>query len=181
MNLNKELIMSKLIIVCGLPGSGKTVLADELSRVTGIVCLRKDSIKEKLFESLGMTTLEESKRIGKPSVDVMLHLAEQQIANGIDMIIEAPFNFSEDYGIFTEWVEKYGVRLYSVICFTSPDERKRRVETRARHGAHFDSLRTPEYFPEKEYDYAVIPGKQIRIQTDKSVSQLAEKVASHLN
>ena len=42
--------MTKLIIICGLPGSGKTTLASELSKQTGIVCLHKDSIKEKLFE-----------------------------------------------------------------------------------------------------------------------------------
>jgi adenylate kinase family enzyme len=40
--------MSKVIIVCGLPGSGKTTLSRELSKRLGIVCLHKDSIKEKL-------------------------------------------------------------------------------------------------------------------------------------
>ena len=144
--------MHKLIIVCGLPGSGKTMLADELSKRTGIACLHKDSIKEKLFEGLGMSTLEESKRIGKPSVDVMLYLAEQQIVNGVDVIIEAPFNFPGDYGLFLKWMDQYEIGLYSVVCSIGSEERKRRVETRERHVAHFDSSRTHDFFPDNECD-----------------------------
>ena len=173
--------MHKLIIVCGLPGSGKTMLADELSKRTGIACLHKDSIKEKLFEGLGMSTLEESKRIGKPSVDVMLYLAEQQIANGVDVIIEAPFNFPGDYGLFLKWMDQYEIGLYSVVCSIGSEERKRRVETRERHVAHFDSSRTHDFFPDNEYDYADMPGKKIRVCTDESVSYLVEKVISELH
>jgi len=172
--------MHKLIIVCGLPGSGKTVLADELSRKTGIACLHKDSIKEKLFEGLDMSTLEDSKRIGKPSVDVMLYLAEQQIANGVDVIIEAPFSFPGDYELFLQWRDQYGINLYSIICSIGSEERKRRVETRERHGAHFDSSRSHDFFPEKEYDYVDIPGKQIRVCTDKPVAYLVDQVISEL-
>ena len=172
--------MHKLIIVCGLPGSGKTILSDELSKRSGIACLHKDSIKEKLFEGLGMSTLEESKRIGKPSVDIMLYLAEQQIANGVDVIIESPFNFPGDYGLFVEWANRYGIKLYSIICSVGVEERKRRVETRERHVAHFDSSRTQDFFPEKEYDYADIPGKQIRVHTDESIAHLVDKVLSEL-
>jgi len=92
--------MPKLIIVCGLPGSGKTTFAKELSKKTKIACIHKDSIKERFFESMGMSTLEESKRIGKPVVDVMLRLVEEQLKNSIDVIVESPFNFPEDYPLF---------------------------------------------------------------------------------
>ncbi|MFA7308228.1 MAG: ATP-binding protein [Hyphomicrobium sp.] len=168
--------MKKLIIVCGLPGSGKTTFASELSKKTGIVCLHKDSIKEKLFEGLNLSTLEESKRIGKPSVDIMLYLAEQQIANGIDIIIEAPFAFPGDYKIFEEWKEKYDIDLYSIICFLDAEERKKRFSNRSRNHAHFDEMRMEDHFSENEYDYASIPGEQIMIKTDEPTSELVRKV-----
>lgn len=173
--------MSKLIIVCGLPGSGKTLFARALSKETGIVCLHKDSIKDVLFESLRLSTVEESKRIGKPSIDIMLCLAKQQIENGIDAIIEAPFNFPEDYGLFIEWENQYGVELFSVICYVETEERRRRVEARARQGAHFDKFRMEDFFPEKEYNYEDIPGRKIRICTNKPVKHLLKEVISVLN
>lgn len=172
--------MQKLIIVCGLPGSGKTLLANEVSKKTGIVCLSKDMIKEKLYEGLNLSTFEDSKKIGKPSIDIMLHIAEQQLINGIDIIIEAPFNFSEDYLIFEEWKNKYNIELYSVICHIDTKERKRRFDERFRHRAHHDNMRISSFFPKNEYDYAAIPGNQIRIKTNESVAKLAEKVILQL-
>lgn len=56
--------MSKLIIVAGMPGVGKTTLAKELSQKLNIPCLHKDSIKEKLYDSFGGNSLEDSKNIG---------------------------------------------------------------------------------------------------------------------
>jgi len=92
--------MQKLIIVCGLPGSGKTTLAKELSRKLKITCIHKDSIKENLYEILELSTLEDSKRIGGQSIQLLYKLTEEQLENGLDLIIEAPFYFEEDYEIF---------------------------------------------------------------------------------
>src|SRR6266702_3779913 len=169
--------MLKFIIVCGLPESGKTTLSKELSKKMGIVCIHKDSIKEKLFESMGLLTLEDSKHIGKPSVDVALHLAEDQLKNGIDIILESPFYFSEDWVIFRAWQEKYKLELYSVICSIDFEERKRRFRERKRHHAHFDNERIVDHLAGGvEYDYAEIPGKQIRITTNMPTDMLVEKV-----
>ena len=174
--------MPKLIIVCGLPGSGKTTLAKALSKKLGIACLCKDDIKEKLYESMNLSTLEDSKRIGKPAVDIMLYLAEQQLASGVDVIIESPFNFPEDYPLFEDWKEKYNLDLYSIICSTSFSERRKRFLTRKRHEAHHDTQRVSDHLPDSviEYDYATMPGKQIRIITNRKVEELARDIAKNI-
>lgn len=175
--------MPKLIIACGLPGVGKTTFAKELSKRLKIACIHKDSIKERFFESMNMSSLEESKMIGKPVIDVLFRLTEEQLKNGVDLIIEAPFNFPEDYPLFEKWQKEYSLALYAVICSINADERKRRFQKRERHHAHHDidrkhirSMGQQNY----EYDYAEIPGKQIRITTDKPVSELVEEVVSQL-
>ncbi|MEF3691571.1 MAG: ATP-binding protein [Candidatus Moraniibacteriota bacterium] len=169
--------MSKLVIFCGIPGSGKTTLSDEVSKRVGIVCLHKDSVKEKFYESMKMSSLEDSKRIGKPSVDVILHLAEEQIKNGIDIMIEAPFNFKEEYDLFRKWEKMYGVDIYSVICSVEESIRNKRSLNRERHEAHHDSERE---IISGNYDYSSIPGKKINIETDKNLDELVEIVLKNI-
>ncbi|MDD5463914.1 MAG: AAA family ATPase [Candidatus Moranbacteria bacterium] len=167
--------MSKLIIICGLPGSGKTTLARELSKKTKVALISKDSIKEKLYESMNLSTLEDSKNIGIPAFELMIELTENQLVGGVDVIMEAPLKFPEDYQLFKKWRDEYGLELFSVICSVDSVERKRRFRDRERHQAHHDFQREID---EKEdgYDYATMPGKQIRIVTNKPTTELIEEI-----
>lgn len=169
--------MSKLIIVCGAPGSGKTTLARELSKKLGIVCLHKDSIKEQLYESMKMTSLEDSKKIGKPSVDIMLRLAKEQIKNGVDIIIESPFYFEEDYDLFRFWQEKYNLDIYSVACSIDEKTRQKRFSKRGRHQAHHDTERD---FKIVDYDYSSIPEEQIFIKTNAPTEKLVDEIVKKI-
>ena len=175
--------MSKLIVVCGLPGSGKTTLAAGLSRRLNIVCLHKDSIKESLYESFGCKTAEENKKIGGNSVRLLLELAAEQIKRGVDISIESPFNFPADYPTFSSWIQGYGVEMSSVICSVNAAVREARFVNRTRHEAHshFDQqvIRERAYFSET-YDYSEIPGKHIQLDTDSPLEELVEKVLKEL-
>ncbi len=167
--------MSKVIIVCGLAGSGKTTIAKSLSKKLRISCLHKDSIKETLYSSLSFESLEDSKRIGKPSIDILFSLAQNQIDNDVDIILEAPFNFREDYVLFKGWEEKPEISLHTVICEISPEIRETRFRTRKRNSAHhdeernFDSLEDSSIFNE-------VPGKKVTINTQIDVPENINKI-----
>lgn len=169
--------MSRLIIICGLPGSGKTTLAKKLSERLKVACIHKDTIKEALYSGLGLTTLEDSKKIGKPSVEIMLAIAAQQIENGVDVIIESPFNFSDDYELFEKWQEAYDLIVYSIICSIDGKERERRFLTRSRHEAHHDQARV---LSGQDFSYSGIPGIQIRVSTDLPVNILVDSIISQI-
>ncbi|MFZ3031584.1 MAG: ATP-binding protein [Candidatus Moraniibacteriota bacterium] len=174
--------MSKLIVICGLPGSGKTTLASELSRRLNIFCLHKDSVKESLFESLKLSTLEDSKKIGYPAVKVALDLVEENIGRGIDVILESPFNFPEEGKLFEEWKEKYHIDFFAVILQVGPEERRRRFVERERHRAHHDTdrLRMTGNTLEETCSYDHIPEKKLFLETNKPVEALVEKVMEFL-
>jgi len=170
---------TKLIVVCGLPGSGKTTLSKELSKRTKIVCLRKDSIKEALYDIFEMKTLEDSKNIGEKSIKLLFNLSEEQLTQGINLIIEAPFNFSDDYRIFKHWQRKYNLDLYSIICSIDDKTRITRINNRQRHHAHHDAERG-DFLMNTKCNYGNIPGIQINVTTDERVTVLVDKILDQL-
>lgn len=169
--------MSKIIIVCGQPGTGKTLLAEELSKKLNIICLHKDVFKETLYEELELSTLEDSKNLGKVSVSLLLRIASEIIDKQIDVIIESPFNFSDRYELFKTWDNNPDLDLYTIICTINDQERIQRIRERPRHKAHHDGER--EIFPiteEKNKVYDTIPGKQIRLETNRDVQILVLEI-----
>ena len=63
-----------VVVVSGIPGSGKTTLARPLARALGLPLVSKDTIKEALFDALGTGDLEWSGRLGRASHTVMYAL-----------------------------------------------------------------------------------------------------------
>lgn len=175
--------MPKLIIVCGLPGSGKSTLARELSKQLNIACLHKDTLKENLFELLELTTPEESKRMGIQAIKLLLILAEEQLKDGADIIIESPFNYAADYPLFTQWADRYQADIFSIVCKIPSGLRKDRFLNRPRHQSHFDSEASFDANfggDDKESVYDELPGKKLEVITDEDPAGLARKAAQFI-
>ncbi len=163
-----------LILICGLPGSGKTTLAAALSKKLGLVCLHKDSIKESLYDSMGFSTLNDSRKLGPISVRLLYDLADEQLGRGVSIILEAPFNFETDYPRIREWEEKYQCAIYTVICSASDEERLKRFIERPRHASHHDVDRTLTLGGGEVYEK--IPGRHIKVVSDRAVEELVDNV-----
>jgi len=167
--------MSRLIIICGLPGTGKTLLSNELSKKTSIFCIHKDTIKESLYKTMGLSSLEDSKKIGYPSIKVMLDVAGENVSRGIDVILEAPFTFPDEGLIFSQWKEKYNLSVYSIILNLDGETRKSRFLNRQRDPCHHDNERIdPQPVVETKFEH--MPEKRIILTTNKSIDQLIDDI-----
>jgi len=85
----------KLIVVCGLPATGKSSLAEELRDALGWPLFAKDQFKELLYDSTDQGedayTRETSTIVGKQSIALLLMVARQLLKANVSCIIEANF------------------------------------------------------------------------------------------
>ena len=79
-----------IVIICGLPGTGKTTFAKKLSPLINAIILSTDKIRKELIQS---PTYEKEER--KLIYDVMILLAKYLNDSGTNCILDATFNKEE--------------------------------------------------------------------------------------
>lgn len=162
--------MSRVIVVCGQAGVGKTTLSEKLSKKLNIFCLHKDSIKERLYDLLEGDSLEESRRVGMISMELLFHLAEEAIRNGVDVMAEAPLNHLSNPEIFKRWKREYDIDRKIIVCelHNEVEHRRRfheRVTSGNRHHSHHDFDRNWEL---SSFDYSVMPDPKLCLDMSQS-------------
>ena len=90
-----EVRHAHLILITGLPGTGKSTLARSLARHLGVPLICKDTIKEPLLDLLGTADRSGSRRLSDASFAVMFALARDCLRAGTDVILEGNFRSGE--------------------------------------------------------------------------------------
>jgi predicted kinase len=120
------------VVVSGAPGSGKSTIARELAPRLGLPLLMKDTIKEALGDVLGARDLEESKRLGAATMEVLLALARDNAG----AVIESTWH--REFAL--EQLERLPRPIVEVYCDVPPEVARDRyvARTGTRHPVHFD-------------------------------------------
>jgi predicted kinase len=122
-----------LVLVTGPPASGKTTLARPLAGHLGLPLLGKDTIKEALFDTLGVGDRVWSRRLGAASYQVLLTLLGDIPA----AVADANFYPSHRPALLAACQ-----RPIEVFCRCPATEVERRFDQRApiRHPGHVDHI-----------------------------------------
>lgn len=158
-----------LIVVTGPPAAGKTTVARGLARRVRLPLIAKDTIKEALFDALGAADLAWSQRLGDATYLVMLRLAEESVAAGAGLVLEA--NFVRG-GEFAARLSELPACFVQVHCSAPVDLLLERYAARERHPGHVDSERIGALRDAVEtgrHEPLDLTGETIRIDTSEPI------------
>lgn len=82
-----------LIIISGLPGTGKTTLSKKIGEEFGLPVFSMDEIKETIWDITGHDfDFEFSDKIHKASFELIFYCTHSLLAKGKSLVTEAHFN-----------------------------------------------------------------------------------------
>jgi predicted kinase len=124
-----------LLIITGLPGTGKTTLASGFARRHHVPLICKDTIKESLPGVL-VAGAPESRELSNISFAVMFSLARELLSLGGSLILEGNFRAGEHEKSLLAALPADAPNIIQVLCQAEEDERRARILQRPRHAGH---------------------------------------------
>lgn len=135
-----------VLIVTGLPATGKTRLAQKVATARGWPLLAKDTIKEWLFDQLGTGDAQWSRALSDASFRLLFAYARQCVLAAQSCVLEGNFRPGEHEQTLRTVLRGAAagdVNCVQVLCEVDEVERRRRLDARAadpaRHPGHADS------------------------------------------
>lgn len=168
----QERTTPEIVLVTGLPGTGKTTLGRQISSELAMPYIGKDVIKELMFDELGWSDREWSRRIGGATLAIIDYLVEEEMRAGHSVVLEGNFKPDRDDAKYSDLQQKYGVHVVQLLCHANGDvlfdRFRHRAENGERHPGHVDAENLKEWRHTFSVDRSVplnIPSEVISVDT----------------
>ncbi|XLQ20195.1 MAG: AAA family ATPase [Candidatus Moraniibacteriota bacterium] len=185
--------MSKIIVVTGVPASGKTVFAQKVGNKFNLPLFSKDSLKELLFDYVGVENRDLSRKFGMASFELLYEITEQLMRTDVAHVIEGNFDREFASNVLNKKMEKYDCEFLQFNFYAQKNIIRERFEKRwdnrnvknSRHKGHMDNenLEIVENTGGKNKALD-IPGELIEVDTTNfdnvDYKQLNQKISEFL-
>ena len=141
----------KLIIFSGLPGTGKSTLAESVGKDLGIPVFAKDWLEATLLRS-GLEPTAEAKSLGFAGYELLTVLAERQLILGQSVILDSVAASQTIRDTWRQLSEQYDADWRVIECICSDDSLHRsRLKDRKRNIPGWHELEWSEVERVKQY------------------------------
>lgn len=87
------LVQNTLLLLAGLPGTGKTYLGSKIQKHVGnFKVISPDEIKEVLFDQYGFANIAEKQRVAKLAMDKYYEVMKDAMENNLNIMSDYPFS-----------------------------------------------------------------------------------------
>lgn len=157
--------MASLIIICGLPGVGKTTVAKKLAAKTKAILLRTDVIRKESKK------VDYSEKVMRGVYEKMFFQAKNLLKEGKDVILDATFYARKRRGVAKKIAKEVGAgfKIVEVICPKNLVKKRMKKRKRDESEAEFKHylIFTKLFEPVKEKHLIIDTSKNIEKQLTK--------------
>ncbi|HEX9385347.1 MAG TPA: ATP-binding protein [Anaerolineales bacterium] len=160
----------KLIIFSGLPGTGKSTLAEAVGRVLGIPVFAKDWLEAILIKSEWIAS-NQNKPLGSAGYQLLTTLAERQFMLGQSAILDSVASTQSIRDTWQQLTEQYGAECRVIECICSDEMLHRsRLKERQRNIPGWHELEWSEVERVKQY-YSAWEGEHLVLDMTHSFNE----------
>lgn len=161
-----------LILVSGLPGTGKTSIARRIADRFQVPLLNKDSIKETMFDQLGVGNRSWSKKLSQASFAILFKVVEAVLTAGASMVVEGNFPAGFTKEAIANLKNRVSFSILEVQCVTAREVLLSRYRARLagqnRHPGHLDGqvyLELQESLGREDQGAKTLGGRTLTLDT----------------
>jgi predicted kinase len=157
-----------IIVLAGMPGTGKTTLGVALSREVGIPMLDKDTLKHTLL------AMDISEAVAAPTAYELLFAVAHDlvVVQGLSVILDSPTFYPRILDNARALANAVGAPLKVIACYVDFETRQARLATRDRKLSHLVTDPTPDAVADARL--AHLPPDTLRLDTSLPLARLLE-------
>ncbi|MBQ1907598.1 MAG: ATP-binding protein [Firmicutes bacterium] len=140
-----------LIIIAGMPATGKSTVAAAVSKAFGYPIIEKDNIKEGLFDVLGFENYAQKRALDHAANEALLRVLRAMLKSGNSVIVDNNFDTASNEKLCA-LIGEYGPNCLTVFLNGDPQTLyERYCERDLAHRRHLGHV-LQDHYPPREGD-----------------------------